>query len=120
MSQYPKVADLVKMGGGRRRDPKDSLILPMAEMILLHEVIMAAPPKGDGLAIEPTDKRLTVLRDHAFVYQDPASGRWRPTHQGMEHVMPTRPLNRAARRAAEKILDGVNQVVEDQVSKIVN
>lgn len=111
MSQGPTVKDLVKMGGGRQRQLPEMLILPMAEMILLHNVIMAAPPKGEGLAVESTDKRLDLLRDHKLIQQDPQSQRWLPTAAGIKHVMPTRKPDRAARRAADALLSKVNGAV---------
>ena len=108
---HPTVKDLVKMGGGKDRTPKRDVILPFDEMILLHQIIMAAPPKGDGLPLLSTDPRLALLRGHGFVKQGGSGGRWFPTEDGVKHVMPTRRPNRAARRAADALLDKVNCAV---------
>lgn len=118
MSKGPTVADLVRMGGGRRRD-LETVILPFEEAILLHEVIMSAPPAGAGKEVPADDKRLVLLRDCGLVRQDAASQRWLPTQEGVKHMMPTRRPNRAARRAAESVLDQVNRqtVVEYEQMK---
>jgi hypothetical protein len=88
----PTVADLVKMGGGKRLDPEQALILPPPEAILLHNIIMAYP---EGLPVLSIDARLTMLCDHKFVTQN-AAGKWIPTEAGVAHMRPD--LARRARK----------------------